>query len=242
MQRKTQPQPAVWNLKGRQAVASLDPTTRYRIVHSHVMTKCANKPLLWVLEELTTIECVGGLSGPTQKVEYFLCLVVRLLQICPSPELVLTMLRQDLHKYVRVAAMVVIRLIGHADMMNEAVSIGLDDYRKVRIYGDEDGVPAAALSGKGGSTNPFATTSASPVLSLSGNGPSKRLGSGVNSEETKRAEQAEVEALMNLPPSHYFIWHLDEVTERLFGLSRTSQSATSFLGVPLPPLVEELRV
>ncbi|KAH9601117.1 Pre-mRNA-splicing factor 38 [Trypanosoma melophagium] len=125
----------LWNLRGRSAVGSLDPPTRHRITQSHVMVSCMHKPLLATVESLMTVHYVGGLSGPLQKPEPFICLITRLLQITPDPSIVLAMLHQDVHKYLRVAAMFVIRLIGNDTMIRETIRIGWDDYRKIRVYG-----------------------------------------------------------------------------------------------------------
>ncbi|EPY38454.1 hypothetical protein AGDE_03993 [Angomonas deanei] len=48
------------------------------------------------------------------------------------------MLRQDVHKYLRVGALFLIRLIGNPAMQREAMKIGFDDYRKIRVYGNEE--------------------------------------------------------------------------------------------------------
>lgn len=227
-------------------MAVLDPSTRHRIAHSHVMTRCANKPLLWVIEELTTIDSVGGLSGPLRRVEYFLCLIMRLLQICPPPSIVLTMLRQDVHKYVRVAALVLIRLIGNAGMQREALARGWDDYRKIRVYGN--------------TTEPKRQSDRDLTGAVLG---SKRPRSA---ESAEVAEREHLEDLMSSGPPHYFLLRMDEVTDRLFGQGLGSgpkeespvaadapaaatpapgsveepREARSFLGVPLPPLVLSL--
>nr|CCC89347.1 conserved hypothetical protein [Trypanosoma congolense IL3000] len=127
-----------WNLKGRSAIAVLCPATRHRILQSHAMTACIHRPLMATLEDLISVTYVGGLSGPLRKPEPFICLITRLLQVTPSPTVVMAMLRQDVHKYLRVAALFVIRLIGNNAMMREALQVGWDDYRKIRVYGSNE--------------------------------------------------------------------------------------------------------
>ncbi|KEG07183.1 pre-mRNA-splicing factor 38A [Trypanosoma grayi] len=146
-----------WNLKGRSAVAALDPATRHRITQSHTMAACLHRPLLATLEAIIAVKYVGGLSGPLQKPEPFICLITRLLQITPEPSIVLAMLHQDVHKYLRVAALFVIRLIGNEAMVREALRVGWDDYRKIRVYGSaadwaspQANIEAAAEKEEGG--------------------------------------------------------------------------------------------
>ncbi|KAG8341351.1 putative Pre mRNA splicing factor 38 [Trypanosoma vivax] len=142
-----------WNLKGRSAVASIDPPTRHRILQSNAMLSCAHRSLLAVLETLISVEYVGGLSGPLKKPELFVCLIVRILQIAPSPSVVLAMLQQDVHKYLRVAALFIIRLIGNAAMMQEALRIGWMDYRKIRVYCSDAERGDAMREGKSAESN-----------------------------------------------------------------------------------------
>ncbi|CCW64465.1 unnamed protein product [Phytomonas sp. EM1] len=208
-----------FNLKGRQAVASLDPATRYRITRSQAMSQCANKPLLWVLEELTSVVAVGGLSGSLHKVEYFLCLLTRLLQIGPSPDIVLAMLRQELHKYVKVAALFIIRFIGNDIMVQEAVKLGLDDYRKIRVYGSDE----------------------TPVTLFVTPGVKRPRDMDESNHELPVGNQENTDVMESREPPHYFILKMDELTERLFQLNQPRNAPRGknvFLGVPFPALVD----
>ncbi|CBH08930.1 hypothetical protein, conserved [Trypanosoma brucei gambiense DAL972] len=130
--------PAAWNLKGRSAVAAFDPVTRHRILQSQTMAACFHRPLMATMEDLISVSYVGGLSGPLRKPEPFICLIARVLQITPNTAIVMAMLRQDVHKYLRVAALFIIRLIGNGTAMREALRIGWNDYRKIRVYGSKD--------------------------------------------------------------------------------------------------------
>lgn len=175
------------------------------------MTRCTNKPLLWVLEELTGVAAIGGLSGPLRKVEYFLCLVTRLLQICPPPAILEAMLRQEWHKYVRVAALLVIRLIGHPSMMNEAVRVGIDDYRKVRMYGDpeENAAPPPGAASDQKTKDPRMDGRSGPPTES---------------------------PTMTIRTAQYFIMRMDELTVQLFHVEGSPERP--FVGLSLPPLVD----
>ncbi|AYU78396.1 hypothetical protein, conserved [Leishmania donovani] len=223
-----------WNLKGRAAIASLDPPTRYRVLHSHTMTRCASKPLLWVLEELITLRYLGGLSGPLHTANYFICLVVRLLQICPSVAIVRVMLEQDVHKYLRAAALLIIRLIGNVELQREAMRVGWSDYRKLCLYGSDPAQELAestsnTAAGAEGVTAGTSRTLASSMLPLdhykrsraememySGN---RNLASGAQSGESDRASAQVPE------PPQYWLIRVDEFTDYLFGVASASTAS-----------------
>ncbi|KAG5480037.1 hypothetical protein LSCM1_06458 [Leishmania martiniquensis] len=224
-----------WNLKGRAAIAALDPPTRYRVLHSHTMTRCANKPLLWVLEELTTLRFLGGLAGPLHTANYFICLVARLLQICPSVSIVRVMLEQDVHKYMRAAALLVIRLIGNVELQREAMRVGWSDYRKLCLYGSDPTQEwvestSATVSGADGLTS-TSKTLASSMLPLDhykrsraemeeGSG-SKKAGGGAQSNAFDGADA-------NAPePPRFLLIHMDEFTDYIFGVAPASTASQS---------------
>ena len=122
-----------WDLRGRPATAAIQLQQRDKIIRSQVWTSVVAKPLLWVIEQGIDLEVVGAFSGLLQRPHLFVCLVFRLLQILPKPNLVMELLRQDTHKYLRVLALCVIRLIGNADMVKEARCVVEEDYRKIRV-------------------------------------------------------------------------------------------------------------
>ncbi|AIN98024.1 hypothetical protein LPMP_205320 [Leishmania panamensis] len=238
-----------WNLKGRAAIAALDPPTRHRVLHSQTMTRCANKPLLWVLEELTTLRSLGGLTGPLHRANYFICLVVRLLQICPSVAIARVMLEQDVHKYLRAAALLLIRFIGNMELQREAMHVGWSDYRKLCLYGSDPAQEwkestSATVAGAGGMATDTFRTLASSMLPLdhykrpraememcSGN---SNLSGDAQSSEFDRANAHAPE------PPRYLLIRMDEFTDYVFGVppaSTASQSkgAEELLKTPASP-------
>jgi hypothetical protein len=125
-----------WDLRGRPAADAIHIQQRDKILRSQMWTLVVAKPLLWVVEQAIDIKVVGAFFGPMQRPHLFICLVMRLLKILPKPQLVMEMLRQDVHKYLRVLALVVIRLVGNKAMLDEARVIGEEDYRKVLLQRD----------------------------------------------------------------------------------------------------------
>ena len=133
-----------WDLRGRPATAAIQLQQREKIVRSQAWNAVVAKPLLWVVEQAIDLEVVGGFSGPLQRPHLFVCLVFRALQILPKPELVMEMLRQDTHKYLRVFALCIVRLIGNVEMIKEARNIVEEDYRKIRVHRDVNSLSSAA--------------------------------------------------------------------------------------------------
>lgn len=171
------------------------------------------------------IPCVGGLSWALKKVEYFICLIARLLQITPSPSIVLGMLRKDTHKYLRVAALFAIRLIGGPELVREALAVGWDDYRKICVHGDGDDMASS---------------------------PDTRVETEVHSLGTVGEKRMRKDDAFVVPKSpHYFILLVDELTDALFGIQCLPDEQTpktdgslvfplvcaSFLGLSLPPIL-----
>lgn len=215
-----------WNTRGRQAVAVFNPVTRHQITHAQSMRiECANKPLLCIIEKLIELKYIGGITGSRQRVELFLSCVFRLLQIHPAPPIILFMLRQDIHKYLRVAALVYIRLLGTPALAEEARRIGFQDYRKIRVYGQD-------------LTSQASSTRVTPQYEQQ-----RRL-FGAGSKRAREEEAVEVLPSPNdgtqLESSsssvRWYITHVDEVTEALFGKRKDRAAPQCFLGIPLPLL------
>eukprot|EP00796_Vickermania_ingenoplastis_P005796 gene5796-4146_t len=237
-----------WYTRGRQPVAVLDPTTRNKITHSHFyMTTVAHKPLLWVAEQLIELPYVGGITGSLGKVEPFLALLFRMLQIAPAPPLIFAMLRQNVHKYLRVAAMVYLRLLGTNSMIQEAREVGLQDYRKIRVYG----YVLTSAPGEAASLN-LSHLSNPSISSISQREMQKQRclfsGKRPRSETSEAFDQPSSTALSPQPTDgaaeteaeyevQYYITHVDEIAEHLFGVGTIKgPSSMHFLGIPLPSL------
>jgi hypothetical protein len=130
-----------WDLKGRSALNSIQPQQQQRILRSQLWLQVVGKPLLWVIERAIDLERVGCVYGRGDVVlpDLFICLVARVLQILPKPEIVVAMVRQDEHKYLRMLGVVVVRLIGNQALGNMTMEICFEDFRNIRVRGS-DGV------------------------------------------------------------------------------------------------------
>ena len=124
----------LWRCKGSSAAcAALSPDEKDIVLRSAIWRRVHNRPFLWCVEQAIDLSFVGFLTGTSRSPEMFACLVVRILQILPSPDLVSYMVTQDTHKYLRVVGLVIVRLIGNAEMERLAVTVALQDYRKIRV-------------------------------------------------------------------------------------------------------------
>lgn len=129
-----------YNLRGRPATAAIDPVGRERLSHSTTwISHCANKPLLAIVESLIDTEAIGFFTGCVgfKKPVPFLCYLFRLLQLVPDVDLVRYMVEQDVHKYLRVAAMIFLRLVGDEKLVVFIKETCIDDYRKIRCINEE---------------------------------------------------------------------------------------------------------
>ncbi|CUI12707.1 Hypothetical protein, putative [Bodo saltans] len=138
---------ASWDLKGRSALNAIQPQQQQRILRSQLWLQVVGKPLMWVIERGIDLERVGCVYGRGDVVlpDLFICLVARLLQILPKPELVLAMVRQEEHKYLRILGAVVVRLIGNQTMSNVTMEICFEDYRNIRVRGSDGNVSVEPL-------------------------------------------------------------------------------------------------
>lgn len=189
------------------------------------MTRCANKPLLWVLEELTTLRSLGGLAGPLHAADYFMCLVARLLQICPSVAIVRVMLEQDAHKYLRAAALLVARLIGPVELQREAMRLGWADYRKLCLYGTDPALEWAE------STAAIAPSAASAARTLSASlmpldhKRTRAEMEGATEADGSASGGALADSTDAPQPPRYVLLRMDEFTDYLFGVAPSPTAA-----------------
>lgn len=159
------------------------------------------------------LRSLGGLSGPLYTADYFICLVARLLQICPSPAIVQVMLEQDVHKYMRAAALVLIRLIGNAELQKKAIAVGWSDYRKVCVYGHHPSSETQRLSAL---RSPAALPDAKRPREEPHSSASELL-PPLGTEEELLTSDLGIDPL-TLHTPQYFLLRLDEFTDYLFGL------------------------
>jgi pre-mRNA-splicing factor 38A len=119
----------------------IDLVTKDKIVRSlYWTTKAARLEILPLVELVVDLQYIGGVFGEYRTPTPYMCLMYRMLQLAPAPELVATMWQQDVHKYLRVFALHYLRLVaGKKDQVAiDDLPLFIDDvmgldYRKLRV-------------------------------------------------------------------------------------------------------------
>lgn len=127
-------------VQGAKAVHGSDPQlliekiTRERIYASlYWKEKCFGLTAESILDRALEVTSVGGSFGAQQKPTEFLCLLLKLLQLQPSEEIVLTYLAAEEHKYLRVLAALYYRFVFSSAKVYETLEPLLADFRRIRV-------------------------------------------------------------------------------------------------------------
>lgn len=127
-------------VQGAKAVHGSDPQlliekiTRERIYASlYWKEKCFGLTAESILDRALEMTSVGGSFGAQQKPTEFLCLLLKLLQLQPSEEIVLTYLAAEEHKYLRVLAALYYRFVFPSSKVYETLEPLLADFRRIRV-------------------------------------------------------------------------------------------------------------
>jgi pre-mRNA-splicing factor 38A len=127
-------------IQGAKTVHGSDPQlliekiTRERIYASlYWKEKCFGLTAETILDRALELTSVGGSFGAQQKPTEFLCLLLKLLQLQPSEEIVLTYLDAEDHKYLRVLAGLYYRFVFPSVKVYKTLEPLLADFRRIRI-------------------------------------------------------------------------------------------------------------
>jgi pre-mRNA-splicing factor 38A len=103
---------------------------------SYWLGRCADASFLDVIGLAADLDYVEGMRGEAELAQPtpFVCLLQRLVQLDPPPELLDELIRQDDLKYVRLLAIVFVRLtVEDPVVVHAALDVGLGDYRTLRL-------------------------------------------------------------------------------------------------------------
>ncbi|KAJ1967608.1 hypothetical protein IWQ62_001751 [Dispira parvispora] len=110
----------------------IEKITRSRIYDSLYWKKeCFALTMETLLDKAVDLPCIGGTYG-NQKPTEFLCLALKMLQLQPSKDIVLELLRDPDFKYLRALAAFYLRLTGNTKEVYTELEVLYKDYRKLR--------------------------------------------------------------------------------------------------------------
>lgn len=85
-----------------------------------------------LVDKAMLLDHIGGTFGGNRKPTHFICLILKMLQIQPDPEIILEFIKNEDYKYVRALGVYYLRLIGRPiDVYNHLEPI-YNDFRKLR--------------------------------------------------------------------------------------------------------------
>eukprot|EP01079_Euglenida_sp_SAG-EU17-18_P002739 gene2739-3376_t len=85
-----------------------------------------------LVDRAIELEYLGGIYGGLRKPTKFLCLVLKMLQIQPDKDIIVTFIKNEDYKYVRMLGAFYMRLVGrHVDIYQYLEPL-LNDYRRIR--------------------------------------------------------------------------------------------------------------
>lgn len=127
-------------VSGAKSVHGSDPQlliekiTRERIYASvYWKEKCFGLTAESILDRALELESVGGSFGAQQKPTEFLCLLLKLLQLQPSEEIVLTYISAEEYKYLRLLGALYYRFVFPSPKVYTTLEPLLLDFRRVRV-------------------------------------------------------------------------------------------------------------
>ena len=95
--------------------------------------KCTGLNEETLVDRAVELNHVGGTYGGSRRPADFLCLVLKMLQMKPDPEIVLEFIRQTDHKYARALGAYYWRLTAIPKAVYQELEPLLADYRKLRV-------------------------------------------------------------------------------------------------------------
>lgn len=112
----------------------IEKITRERVYASlYWKEKCFGLTAETVLDRALELSSVGASYGAQQKPTEFLCLLLKLLQLQPSEEIVLTYIEAEEHKYLRLLGALYYRYVFPSAKVYNVLEPLLVDFRRIRI-------------------------------------------------------------------------------------------------------------
>eukprot|EP00672_Neobodo_designis_P010362 CAMPEP_0174860776 /NCGR_PEP_ID=MMETSP1114-20130205/49991_1 /TAXON_ID=312471 /ORGANISM="Neobodo designis, Strain CCAP 1951/1" /LENGTH=160 /DNA_ID=CAMNT_0016095761 /DNA_START=69 /DNA_END=547 /DNA_ORIENTATION=+ len=118
-------------------VNALSEVLRKKVLRSsYWLGRCADATFLDVVALAADLDFVEGMRGEAEMAQPtpFVCLIQRLCQLDPPPELIHELIDQKQLKYVRLLGILFVRLtVEDPVAVHAAIDVGLADFRMVRV-------------------------------------------------------------------------------------------------------------
>ncbi|CAF0987568.1 unnamed protein product [Rotaria magnacalcarata] len=91
-----------------------------------------------VVDKAVELKCIGGVCGANIRPAPFLCLVLKMLQICPEKDIIVEFIKNEEFKYVRALGAFYMRLVGTSVEIYKYLEPLYNDYRKMKYLNRND--------------------------------------------------------------------------------------------------------
>ncbi|CAF0813447.1 unnamed protein product [Rotaria sp. Silwood1] len=91
-----------------------------------------------VVDKAVELKYIGGVCGGNIRPTPFLCLVLKMLQICPEKDIIVEFIKNEEFKYVRALGAFYMRLVGTSVEIYKYLEPLYNDYRKMKYLNRED--------------------------------------------------------------------------------------------------------
>lgn len=85
-----------------------------------------------LVDKAMLLDHIGGTFGGNRKPTQFICLILKMLQIQPDPEIIIEFIKNEDYKYVRALGVYYLRLVGKSIDVYKNLEPIYNDYRKLR--------------------------------------------------------------------------------------------------------------
>lgn len=85
-----------------------------------------------LVDKAMLLDHIGGTFGGNRKPTQFICLILKMLQIQPDPEIIIEFIKNEDYKYVRALGVYYLRLVGKSIDVYRNLEPIYNDYRKLR--------------------------------------------------------------------------------------------------------------
>jgi len=91
-----------------------------------------------VVDKAVELKYIGGVSGGNIRPAPFLCLILKMLQICPEKDIIVEFIKNEEFKYVRALGAFYMRLVGTSVEIYKYLEPLYNDYRKMKRLNKEE--------------------------------------------------------------------------------------------------------